>query len=86
MTKRRRRRIRYQHLLQERLDDVLTTLTPREARILRMRFGLQDGHSYTLEEVGRKFKLTRERIRQIEHEALDRLRHPSRARQLRDYL
>jgi RNA polymerase primary sigma factor len=76
----------YQHLLQERLDDVLTTLTPREARILRMRFGLQDGHSYTLEEVGRKFKLTRERIRQIEHEALDRLRHPSRARQLRDYL
>ncbi len=76
----------YQRLLQERLDDVLTTLTPREARILRMRFGLQDGHSYTLEEVGRKFKLTRERIRQIEHEALDRLRHPSRARQLRDYL
>ena len=76
----------YQHLLQERLNDVLTTLTPREARILRMRFGLQDGHSYTLEEVGRKFKLTRERIRQIEHEALDRLRHPSRSRQLRDYL
>jgi len=76
----------YQHLLQERLDSVLTTLTPREARILRMRFGLQDGHSYTLEEVGRKFRLTRERIRQIEHEALDRLRHPSRSRQLRDYL
>lgn len=76
----------YQHLLQERLESVLTTLTPREARILRMRFGLQDGHSYTLEEVGRKFGLTRERIRQIEHEALDRLRHPSRSRQLRDYL
>ena len=76
----------YQHLLQEKLDDVLTTLTPREARILRLRFGLQDGRSYTLEEVGRKFGLTRERIRQIEHEALDRLRHPSRSRQLRDYL
>ncbi|MHB0857600.1 MAG: sigma-70 family RNA polymerase sigma factor [Anaerolineae bacterium] len=76
----------YQHLLQEKLDDILTTLTPREARILRLRFGLQDGRSYTLEEVGRKFGLTRERIRQIEHEALDRLRHPSRSRQLRDYL
>ncbi len=76
----------YQNLLQEKLDDVLTTLTPREARILRLRFGLQDGRSYTLEEVGRKFGLTRERIRQIEHEALDRLRHPSRSRQLRDYL
>ncbi|MCG2768621.1 MAG: RNA polymerase subunit sigma, partial [Anaerolineae bacterium] len=67
-------------------EDILTSLTPREARILRLRFGLQDGRSYTLEEVGRKFGLTRERIRQIEHEALDRLRHPSRSRQLRDYL
>lgn len=76
----------YQRLLQEKLEDVLTTLTPREARILRLRFGLHDGRSYTLEEVGRKFGLTRERIRQIEHEALDRLRHPSRSRQLRDYL
>jgi RNA polymerase primary sigma factor len=76
----------YQNLLQQRLDDILTSLTPREARILRLRFGLQDGRSYTLEEVGRKFGLTRERIRQIEHEALDRLRHPSRSRQLRDYL
>ena len=76
----------YQHLLEQRLDDILTSLTPREARILRLRFGLQDGRSYTLEEVGRKFGLTRERIRQIEHEALDRLRHPSRSRQLRDYL
>lgn len=76
----------YHRLLQERLDDILTSLTPREARILRLRFGLQDGRSYTLEEVGRKFGLTRERIRQIEHEALDRLRHPSRSRQLRDYL
>ena len=73
-------------LLQERLTEILTTLTPREARILRLRFGLHDGRSYTLEEVGRKFGLTRERIRQIEHEALDRLRHPSRSRQLRDYM
>jgi len=76
----------YHHLLQEKLEDILTSLTPREARILRLRFGLQDGRSYTLEEVGQKFGLTRERIRQIEHEALDRLRHPSRSRQLRDYL
>ena len=76
----------YHHLLQEKLEDILHSLTPREARILRLRFGLQDGRSYTLEEVGQKFGLTRERIRQIEHEALDRLRHPSRSRQLRDYL
>jgi len=76
----------YHHILQEKLEDILTSLTPREARILRLRFGLQDGRSYTLEEVGQKFGLTRERIRQIEHEALDRLRHPSRSRQLRDYL
>lgn len=76
----------YHNLLQDKLDDILMTLTPREARILRLRFGLQDGRSYTLEEVGQKFGLTRERIRQIEHEALDRLRHPSRSRQLRDYL
>ncbi len=76
----------YHSLLQAKLDEVLTTLSPREARILQLRFGLQDGRAYTLEEVGRKFGLTRERIRQIEHEALDRLRHPSRARQLRDYM
>ena len=76
----------YQNLLQEKLNGILMSLTPREARILRLRFGLQDGRSYTLEEVGQKFGLTRERIRQIEHEALDRLRHPSRARQLRDYM
>ena len=76
----------YQHILEDRLNDILTSLTPREARILRLRFGLYDGRSYTLEEVGQKFGLTRERIRQIEHEALDRLRHPSRSRQLRDYL
>ena len=76
----------HHHLLQGRLDEILTSLSPREARILRLRFGLYDGRGYTLEEVGRKFGLTRERIRQIEHEALDRLRHPSRSRQLRDYL
>jgi RNA polymerase primary sigma factor len=76
----------YQRLLEQRLGHVLETLTPREARILRLRFGLRDGRAYTLEEVGRKFGLTRERIRQIEHEALDRLRHPTRSRQLRDYL
>ena len=62
------------------------TLTPREARILRLRFGLQNGRAYTLEEVGQKFGLTRERIRQIEGKALRRLRHPRRARHLRDYL
>ncbi len=76
----------YLSMLQDKLENVLTTLSPREARILRLRFGLQDGRSYTLEEVGHKFGLTRERIRQIEHEALDRLRHPSRSRQLRDYM
>jgi RNA polymerase primary sigma factor len=73
-------------LLREKLEAVLTTLTPREARILRLRFGLQNGRAYTLEEVGQKFGLTRERIRQIEGKALRRLRHPRRARQLRDYL
>jgi RNA polymerase primary sigma factor len=76
----------YHHLLQEKLEDVLSTLTPREARILRLRFGLQNGRSYTLEEVGKKFGLTRERIRQIEGQALRKLRHPRRSRHLRDYL
>ena len=76
----------YQHLLKEKVEEVLATLTPREARILRLRFGLQNGRSYTLEEVGQKFGLTRERIRQIEGKALRRLRHPRRSRQLRDYL
>jgi RNA polymerase primary sigma factor len=74
------------NLLREKIEEVLSTLTPREARILRLRFGLQNGRSYTLEEVGQKFGLTRERIRQIEGRALRRLRHPRRARQLRDYL
>lgn len=74
------------NLLKEKLEELLSTLTPREARILRLRFGLQNGRSYTLEEVGKKFGLTRERIRQIEGRALRRLRHPRRSRQLRDYL
>jgi len=76
----------YQHLLGEKMEEMLTTLGPREARILRLRFGLINGRSYTLEEVGQKFGLTRERIRQIEGKALRRLRHPRRSRQLRDYL
>ncbi len=76
----------YDNLLREKVEEVLSTLTPREARILRLRFGLQNGRSYTLEEVGQKFGLTRERIRQIEGRALRRLRHPRRSRQLRDYL
>ena len=74
------------NLLRETFDGVLESLSPREARILALRFGLVDGYSYTLEEVGQKFGVTRERIRQIEARALGRLRHPSRSRQLRDYL
>ncbi len=76
----------YQGMLRDRIEEVLTTLSPREVRILRMRFGLYNGRSYTLEEVGQKFGLTRERIRQIEGQALRRLRHPSRSRDLKDYL
>ena len=76
----------YDNLLREKVEEVLATLTPREARILRLRFGLQNGRNYTLEEVGQKFGLTRERIRQIEGKALRRLRHPRRSRRLRDYL
>lgn len=75
----------YQNLLREKVEEVLSTLTTREARILRLRFGLQNGRQYTLEEVGQKFGLTRERIRQIEGRALRRLRHPRRSRQLRDF-
>lgn len=75
----------YQNLLREKVEEVLSTLSPREARILRLRFGLQNGRCYTLEEVGQKFGLTRERIRQIEGKALRRLRHPRRSRQLRDF-
>jgi RNA polymerase primary sigma factor len=76
----------YQNLLRDKIEEVLASLSPREARILRLRFGLHNGRSYTLEEVGQKFGLTRERIRQIEGKALRRLRHPRRSRQLRDYL
>jgi len=76
----------HSNMLKAKLEELLATLTPREARILRLRFGLQNGRSYTLEEVGKKFGLTRERIRQIEGRALRRLRHPRRSRQLRDYL
>jgi len=76
----------YTRLLREKVDAVLDTLPCREARILRLRFGLENGRYYTLEEVGQKFGLTRERIRQIESKALRRLRHPRRARQLKEYL
>jgi RNA polymerase primary sigma factor len=76
----------YTKLLREKVEEVLETLPPREARILRLRFGLENGRTYTLEEVGQKFGLTRERIRQIESKALRRLRHPRRARQLHEYL
>jgi RNA polymerase primary sigma factor len=73
-------------LLKEQIEDVLTALTPREQRVLRLRFGLEDGRSRTLEEVGQEFNVTRERIRQIEAKALRKLRHPSRSRKLKDYL
>ena len=73
-------------LLKEQLVDVLSTLTPREEKVLRLRFGLDDGRARTLEEVGREFNVTRERIRQIEAKALRKLRHPSRSRKLKDYL
>jgi RNA polymerase sigma factor (sigma-70 family) len=73
-------------LLKDQIEDVLHTLTPREQRILQLRFGLEDGRSRTLEEVGVEFNVTRERIRQIEAKALRKLRHPSRSRKLRDFL
>lgn len=78
--------ITYQNMLRERLEEVLGTLPAREARIVRLRFGLGQDRAYTLEEVGQKFGLTRERIRQIESKALRRLRHPACARLLRDYI
>ncbi len=78
--------VAYQNMLRDKIEEVLETLSPREARILRLRFGLENGRAYTLEEIGRKFGLTRERIRQIEGKALRRLRHPRRSRQLQDYL
>jgi len=73
-------------LLKEQIDEVLSSLTHREQRVLQLRFGLEDGRSRTLEEVGQEFKVTRERIRQIEAKALRKLRHPSRSRKLKDYL
>jgi RNA polymerase primary sigma factor len=73
-------------LLKEQVEGVLDSLTPRERRVLQLRFGLEDGRSRTLEEVGRDFNVTRERIRQIEAKALRKLRHPSRSRKLKDYL
>jgi RNA polymerase primary sigma factor len=73
-------------LLREQLDEVLKTLTDREQRVLRLRFGLDDGRARTLEEVGQKFGVTRERIRQIEAKTLRKLRHPSRSKKLKDYL
>jgi RNA polymerase primary sigma factor len=73
-------------LLREQLEEVMETLTPREAKVLKLRFGLEDGKARTLEEVGREFMVTRERIRQIEAKALRKLRHPSRSKKLRDYM
>ena len=73
-------------LLREQLDEVMSTLTPREAKVLRLRFGLDDGKARTLEEVGKEFEVTRERIRQIEAKALRKLRHPSRSKKLKDYM
>jgi RNA polymerase primary sigma factor len=73
-------------LLKEQVESVLDSLTGRERRVLQLRFGLEDGRARTLEEVGKEFNVTRERIRQIEAKALRKLRHPSRSRKLRDYL
>ena len=73
-------------LLKEQLEEVMNTLTPREAKVLKLRFGLEDGKARTLEEVGKEFQVTKERIRQIEAKALRKLRHPSRSKKLRDYM
>jgi RNA polymerase primary sigma factor len=73
-------------VLQEKVSNVLTSLTPREGRVIQLRFGLKDGRAHTLDEVGRKFGVTRERIRQIEAKALRKLRHPRHTRQLRDFV
>ena len=73
-------------LLKEQLAEVLKTLTPREEKVLKLRFGLDDGNPKTLEEVGKEFNVTRERIRQIEAKALRKLRHPSRSKKLKDFL
>ena len=73
-------------LLKEQLVEVLSTLTPREEKVLKLRFGIEDGRTRTLEEVGKEFHVTRERIRQIEAKALRKLRHPSRSKKLKDFL
>ena len=73
-------------LLKEQIEDVLGSLNEREQKVLKLRFGLEDGRARTLEEVGKEFDVTRERIRQIEAKALRKLRHPSRSKKLRDYL
>ena len=73
-------------MLKMEISNVLLTLTEREEKVIRLRFGLEDGKSRTLEEVGQKFGVTRERIRQIEAKALRKLRHPSRSRKLKDYM
>jgi RNA polymerase primary sigma factor len=73
-------------MLKEQLLHILDTLTPREEKVLRLRYGIDDGKSRTLEEVGKEFNVTRERIRQIEAKALRKLRHPSRSKKLKDFL
>ena len=73
-------------MLRDQLDEVLDTLTDREQKVLRLRFGMDDGRARTLEEVGKEFNVTRERIRQIEAKAIRKLKHPSRSRKLKDYL
>ena len=77
---------KYRELLKIHLDEVLDSLSPREKRVLQLRFGLEDGKQRTLEEVGKEFGVTRERIRQIEAKAIRKLKHPTRAKKLRDYL
>ena len=73
-------------MLREQIKEVLHTLTPREEHVLKLRYGLNDGRTHTLEEVGKEFQITRERIRQIEAKALRKLRHPSRSKRLKDFL
>ena len=76
----------FKYTSKEQLVDVLSTLTPREEKVLKLRFGIEDGRTRTLEEVGKEFNVTRERIRQIEAKALRKLRHPSRSKKLKDFL